>query len=109
MSFLDMFISDDETNWFLTMNSSSFFSFFICYSQQKLVSPMPAKSPKLKWMAIGGFVVGFMAVLKYTGNLNKAFFIDWFKEIPTDVKQRAGGGMAESPSDVRLPPGSRNN
>ncbi|KAK4027170.1 hypothetical protein OUZ56_016182 [Daphnia magna] len=77
--------------------------------KQKLVSPMPAKSPKLKWMAIGGFVVGFMAVLKYTGNLNKAFFIDWFKEIPTDVKQRAGGGMAESPSDVRLPPGSRNN
>lgn len=70
---------------------------------------MPAKSPKLKWMAIGGFVVGFMAVLKYTGNLNKAFFVDWFKEMPTDVKQRAAGGMAESPNEVRPSSGARKN
>lgn len=58
------------------------------YLQQKLVSPMPLKSPKLKWMAVGGLIVGFMAVLKYTGNLNKTFFIDWFKKIPSDVQQR---------------------
>lgn len=53
---------------------------------------MPFKSPKLKWMAIGGIITGFMVVLKYTGNLNKTFFVDWFKKLPstdkTDTKQR---------------------
>ena len=58
---------------------------------------MPFKSPRLKWMMAGGIIVGFMAVLKYTGNLNKAFFIDWFKKFPTDVKQRPGSAIAEAP------------
>jgi len=58
---------------------------------------MPLKSPKLKWMAVGGIIVGFMAVLKYTGNLNKAFFVDFFKKIPSDVQQRPASGVAETP------------
>ncbi len=61
---------------------------------------MPFKSPKLKWMAVGGIIVGFMAVLKYTGNLNKAFFLDWFKKFPTDVKQRPASGIAEAPKQA---------
>ncbi|EFX76106.1 hypothetical protein DAPPUDRAFT_306303 [Daphnia pulex] len=69
--------------------------------KQKLVSPMPLKSPKLKWMAIGGIIVGFMAVLKYTGNLNKAFFIDWFKKIPSDV-QRPSSAVMEPPHESPL-------
>jgi hypothetical protein len=60
---------------------------------------MPLKSPKLKWMAIGGIIVGFMAVLKYTGNLNKAFFIDWFKKIPSDV-QRPSSAVMEPPLEI---------
>ena len=44
--------------------------------------------------------MGFMAVLKYTGNLNKAFFVDWFKQMPADVTQRPAAGNANLPHNA---------
>lgn len=64
---------------------------------------MPLKQPVLRWMTAGGFVIGFMAMLKWTGNLNRAFFVDWFKKIPKDVHQSAGGGIAETSPLVKKP------